>query len=153
MVNDNRILATRIYSTFAFWSAIGPEAIITFLHIGSHHSVTSQAAVTYLFTMFNHVTYSPHAFHIIAVFWPSNKPASSYKKRKKKTSMNSSQYYAMSVTSQQGRLVCYSIYFCCCCCCLFLARARGEEFFVLPLHILGYTSVVLAYMFKKEENK
>ena len=84
MVNDNRILATRIYSTFAFWSAIGPEAIITFLHIGSHHSVTSQAAVTYLFTMFNHVTYSPHAFHIIAVFWPSNKPASSYKKRKKK---------------------------------------------------------------------
>lgn len=80
MVNHNRILATRICTTFAFWSVVGPAAIITFLHIGSHHSVISEAAVTYLFTMLNHVTYSPYALHIIAVFWPSHKPASSCKK-------------------------------------------------------------------------
>ena len=71
---------TSLSLTFTCWSIIGPFAISAFLHNGSHQSVTSEAAVSYLYAMFDHITSVSESFLLISVIWAARKPATSYEK-------------------------------------------------------------------------
>ena len=54
---------TKLYfkCTFTHWNIIGPAPIVAFLHISSHHLISLEAAVSYFFTVSDHVTCIPTA--------------------------------------------------------------------------------------------
>ena len=53
--------------TFTLWNIISPAPIVAFLHISSHHLVTREAAVSYFFTVSDHVTCIPTASDVKTV--------------------------------------------------------------------------------------
>ena len=70
-----------ITRTFTRWSVIVPPTIDAFLSIIPYQGITSEAVVSYSFTMLYLVTLISRSFYVKAMFWSSHKRAAGYKKK------------------------------------------------------------------------
>ena len=67
--------------TFTRWSVIVPLTIVAFLSITPYQGITSEAVVSYPFTMLYLVAFFSRSFYVKAMFWSSQKRAAVYKKK------------------------------------------------------------------------